>query len=125
MIIPAIEKTAPDFLRGYCAEFKGVYFHGVGSTETHIHLLAQIEPNICPSDFVGKIKGASSHELNKLLGKNTIPWQRGYGVVSFAKLNLPGVQSYVRNQKAHHAAGRVKKPLEECALDDHYEEENG
>lgn len=51
----------------------------------HCHLLATIPPKISISDFVGKIKGYSSYEINKIRGEKCIQWQRGFGILSLSK----------------------------------------
>ena len=89
-----------------------LHFKRLGGIETHIHLLLQMEPFVLLSDFVGKIKGSSSHEMNEQFGAGTLQWQRGYGVVSFAKKNLPSMIRYVDSQKQHHKKGTIIDALE-------------
>jgi hypothetical protein len=36
----------------------------------------------------------------------------GYGVVSFGTKDLPWIVKYVRNQKEHHATGKIYERLE-------------
>jgi REP element-mobilizing transposase RayT len=112
LIVPAVEPVLHKFLKHYCMETPGVFHHGSGGTADHVHMLIRIEPNVLISDFVGKLKGASSFEINKAFGKSSLNWQRGYGVVSFAKRNLPGLAEYVAHQKEHHAGGTVRPTLE-------------
>jgi putative transposase len=112
LITPRIEPVLHEFLRGYCQDTQGVFYHGSGGTRDHVHMLIRIEPQVLISDLVGKLKGASSFEMNKVFGKSSLAWQRGYGVVSFAKRNLPGLQKYVACQKEHHGAGTVRPTLE-------------
>src|SRR5262249_19101058 len=95
-----------------CRGTKGVYFHGIGGTETHIHLAVNIEPFVCISDLVGDLKGACSFEINQQQRRKALEWQRGYGVVSFGKRKLGWVLQYNANQKEHHARGRVQDRLE-------------
>ena len=71
-----------------------------------------MEPFVFLSGFIGKIKGASSYEINRRFGSGTIQWQRGYGIVSFAKKHLSTVLSYVEKQKEHHKQGTTNKSLE-------------
>jgi hypothetical protein len=47
-----------------------------------------------------------------------LEWQRGFGVVSFGKKQLPWVLQYIARQKEHHAAGRLQPRLERVAFDD-------
>lgn len=101
-----------EFIQENCRQLDGVYFQAIGGTETHLHLVVEMEPSLSPSDLIGKIKGASSFEINRTLGDGTLKWQRGFGVVSFAKRNLPSVVRYVNNQKLHHSHGALNEVLE-------------
>jgi putative transposase len=107
-----IEQFVHEILEQHCRKTRGVHFKGVGGTENHIHLVFQAEPFVVISEFIGKIKGASSHEANKQFGRATLQWQRGYGVVSFSKRYLKSVQDYVNNQKEHHKKGSLNKVLQ-------------
>jgi REP element-mobilizing transposase RayT len=85
----------------------------VGGTDDHIHLIVAIPPNLLISDLVGRIKGATSHSINQQMRpRPRFAWQKGYGVASFAKRNLPSLRQYVRDQKERHAAGAVRAALE-------------
>ncbi len=112
-ITPHIESDLYKFIEKYCVKSKGVLFHAVGGIEDHIHLVIQIEPTLLLSEWIGKVKGASAHEMNVRFGKGTLEWQRGYGAVSFAKRDLPSVLKYVKNQKLHHRKGTVNAVLED------------
>jgi putative transposase len=95
-------------------ETEKVFVHEVGGTETHIHVVVTIPPTIQVSEFVGQLKGASSHEVNHQLGlrDKTLQWQTGYGVVSFGTGDLDWVKAYVRDQRRRHADGKVCDRLE-------------
>lgn len=107
-----IESIVHRYLRGRCTETPGVYVHALGGIETHVHLAISIPPTLLISEFVGKLKGASSHDANQRSGHKVLEWQSGYGVVSFGSKDLPWVVDYVRNQKDRHARGRVEDRLE-------------
>jgi putative transposase len=77
-----------------------------------------MEPHVTISDFVGELKGYSSHEVNKQERMKRLEWQRGFGVVSFGKKNLRWVQDYIARQKEHHATGQLHERLEQVSLDD-------
>ena len=77
-----------------------------------------IEPQVCISELVKELKGGSSFDTNQKLGEKTLEWQRGYGVVSFGKNNLPWVLEYIANQKEHHAKGKAVLRLERCDEDE-------
>ena len=121
-----IEKLTHRFLIERCAKTKGVTLHGLGGTDTHIHLAVDIEPAVTISDLVKNLKGGSSHDLNTELRRKELQWQRGYGVVSFGRKNLPWVLEYIANQRQHHAAGTAQVRLENAGdCDDGYEEDEG
>jgi REP-associated tyrosine transposase len=112
MIRPDVEPRLHRFIEEYCREIRGVHFEAVGGTETHVHLAFQMEPAVSLAGFIGQVKGASSHEMNKAFGRDTVKWQRGYGIVSFSKKYLPGIVRYVHDQKKHHGAGTANDALE-------------
>jgi len=112
LIGPRLHDSLYEHLEQYCAKAKGIKFFGAGGTDDHVHLLVQMEPHICLAEWVGQIKGSSSHELNHEAGLMVLEWQRGYGAVSFARRDLPAVQKYVANQVRHHQKGTYNKTLE-------------
>jgi REP-associated tyrosine transposase len=102
------------YMRQRIINTPGVFVHEIGGTETHIHLALTIQPTLQISDFVGQLKGASSHEINQTLSQRDkiLQWQSGYGVVSFGTGDLDWVIDYVRHQKQHHAQGKIFDRLE-------------
>jgi putative transposase len=113
-----VEQMVHQFLRRRCARTKGVFIHGIGGTQTHVHLAVSLEPFVNISDFVGDLKGASSREINKRKGFKALYWQRGFGLVSFGRKNLAFVQRYIANQKKHHARGATHARLEHSGRGD-------
>ncbi len=113
-----IETETHDFIANRCRQAKGVYLHGVNGTATHVHLAINIEPFVTISDLVKDLKGGSSHDLNSAHKQKLLHWQRGYGVVSFGKSNLPWVLDYIARQKEHHSQGRIFDRLERIDADE-------
>ncbi len=107
-----VEPIAHRMITERCRKSKGVYLHGINGTADHVHLAINIEPFVTISDLVKDLKGGSSHDINEQLGRKVLYWQRGYGVVSFGKKNLPWVVEYIALQKEHHAPGRITERLE-------------
>ena len=100
-----IEIQTHRFLRGKAFHAPGVYFHEIGGTDDHVHLVVSIPPTLLPSEWVGKLKGASSFHINhEIANRKILAWQTGYGVVSFGTRRLPWVIDYVRRQREHHAS---------------------
>ena len=118
LLIPSLEPAVHKLLTERCHQTKGVYFHAINGTPTHVHLAINIEPQVTSSELVGELKGFSSHEINAQKGMKRLEWQRGFGVVSFGKKQLAWVQDYVARQKEHHASGKIQARLEKVAFDD-------
>jgi len=114
--------TVHRFISDRCKQTKGVYFHGIGGTETHIHLAVNIEPHVTISELVKGVKGGSSHDTNQHESSQILQWQRGYGVVSFGRKNLPFVLRYIASQKDHDAHGKTEDRLERCDEDEEDDE---
>lgn len=115
MLNPRIEPQAFEAIRQKMrSSFKEVILFEIGGTPTHLHVAVNIPPTILISDFIGQVKGASSHEVNQQRGDDCKPleWQTGYGVVSFGKKDLTWVCDYIKNQKEHHAVGKAHRRLE-------------
>src|SRR5262245_34496031 len=112
LLMPQVEAIVHHYLRGRCINTAGVYIHEIGGIETHVHLAVSVAPTILISDFIGQLKGSSSHEANQKLGHKVLDWQTGYGVVSFGTKHLAWVMEYIRNQRDRHARGDVDERLE-------------
>ena len=112
LLVPKVEAIVHHYLRGKCINTSGVFIHELGGIETHVHLCVSMVPTILISDFVGQLKGASSHEANQKVGYKALEWQTGYGVVSFGTADLDWVKDYVRNQRERHARGKIEDRLE-------------
>lgn len=118
LLTARVEPLAHRALKHKIVNWPGAYVHEVGGTETHVHLAVTIAPTITISEFIGQLKGASSHEVNQAIGSKVLEWQTGYGVVSFGTRDLEWVRAYVRNQKEHHARGDVHERLERITGDE-------
>ena len=80
-----------------------------------------LPPKYAVAEFIGKLKGASSHWVTHVLKHpGAFDWQRGYGVLSFGDNNLPTVIAYARNQKKHHKDQTTRAVMEKWS-----EEEDG
>ena len=112
-----VEPLVQRYLKQKIVNTPGAFVHEIGGTETHVHLAVTVPPTLLISEFVGQLKGASSHEVNKQLGlrDKTLKWQAGYGVVSFGTGQLDWVKAYIVGQREHHARGTVQDRLERIA----------
>ena len=114
-----IEMNLRRFLRGRAMETAGVYWHECGGTDDHVHVVVAVPPTLLVSDWIGELKGSSSHYINnEIANRKVLHWQTGYGVVSFGSGDLAWVLDYVRNQREHHASGKVHDRLERVERDE-------
>ena len=120
LLTSEIESLAHRFLKKRIVDTPGAFVHGIGGTETHVHVAVSVSPTLLISEFVGQLKGGSSHDVNQAAGRNAkvLEWQNGYGVVSFGSRDMPWVVEYVRNQREHHACGTVHERLERVAQEE-------
>jgi len=76
LIKPAIKPKLYKFLKRKIIETPEVYFHAIGSIEDHIHLAVSVPPSLLVSEWVGKLKGGSSYEINKTSNHKLLQWQK-------------------------------------------------
>lgn len=118
LITVELELELFKYLRCKGLELGGIV-HAVGGIEDHGHVVVSIPPRMAVGDYVGKLKGASSHWVTHLSGyKEPFAWQEGYGILSFSKRSLPQVVQYVLLQREHHRSGQLIADME------HIEAEN-
>ena len=79
----------------------------LGGVEDHVHLLVALPATIALAEFVGKVKGASSHlATHRALPDGTFfKWQGAYGAVSVSPRDVAEVSGYIARQQEHHANG--------------------
>lgn len=86
----------------------------INGTEDHIHIAATIPPKIAVSQWVKRIKGASSNQCNQVLtNEERFHWQSGFGVLSYGRKQLDYVIQYIHNQKQHHAQNTIQPYMEQ------------
>ena len=125
IITPEIEPRLYRYIRSYALQSKGLIFHEIGGTETHVHVAITMPPTLLISDWIGRVKGASSHYVNhELVNRKLLEWQTGYGVVSFGTKDLEWVVNYIRNQKEHHRKQTTVERLERATHDEEEKEES-
>jgi putative transposase len=112
LLIGDVEKFVHHYLRGRCINTPGVFIHEIGGIETHVHLCVTVPPTLTISEWIGQLKGASSHETNLEMKRKALEWQSGYGVVSFGTKDLNWVKEYVARQREHHQRMDVHDRLE-------------
>ena len=91
----------------------GCVVRAINGVEDHVHLLIEMPPTICISDWMHDIKGNSSNFVNQILQPDfTFKWRGSYAAFSVSRWDLPNITGYIRRQKTHHARGTFKRGLE-------------
>jgi REP element-mobilizing transposase RayT len=112
LITPEIESVLYDFIRSKAIGLGGIVY-ALNGTEDHIHLLVHIPTTIPIAQFIGKIKGATSANLNKSgAGDGHFYWQTEYSVFTISEKQLTVYMKYVENQKRHHETGTTNSQFE-------------
>jgi len=76
----------------------------------HVHLLVGLSPEVVLSDFIKKVKAASSRLFNdKRWVARKFNWQRGYGAFSCSAQTYRQSSAASRSQEAYHATYSFKE----------------
>ena len=119
VLMETIENRLHQYIKHRVLGTKGVLFHEIGGTDDHVHLVVSLPSIVLISDWIGKLKGASSYYINhEIANRKVLEWQDGYGVVSFGTKDLEWVTQYVRNQREHHKQGTTSKRMERITRND-------
>ena len=112
LIQPDIEPHLHSYLLHKAKELDVRVFAINGWTD-HVHLIVSIPPKLSVSDVVKRLKGASAHDLNHVIGvESHFQWQRGYGVLTLGERQRDRAEAYVNNQKEHHGRQTTNDWLE-------------
>ncbi len=98
-ILPCAQGKLWAYIGGICKN-EGIFVHGIGGTEDHVHCLLQLPPTQKLAKSIGTIKANSSRWLRETA--RDFAWQQGYAAFSVSASQLRTVNRYVRNQEAHH-----------------------
>lgn len=91
------------YLATVCRDLEAEAYR-VGGTADHVHLAATLPRTLTQSDLVQKLKTSSTHWLKRQDKKFAgFAWQRGYGVFSISKSQLPALVRYIADQEVHHS----------------------
>ena len=79
------------------------HLYRINGIEDHIHIMSDLHPSICLSDYVKEIKVSSSKWM-KECGKfpEFEAWQTGYGAFTYSIREKDMIINYIKKQKKHH-----------------------
>jgi REP element-mobilizing transposase RayT len=110
-IVYATKGRAPlinNELRPRLHEYIGGTIRGLGGialeingTADHVHVLAKLRPTISFSEFMSKLKSASSGWAKRQT-RGKFGWQARFGAFTVSESQADRVRRYIRNQEEHH-----------------------
>lgn len=112
VIVPAWEPIIFAAIKEKAAELRSDIL-AINAAFDHIHVAAAIPPAKAVGDWVGKVKGVSSHAVNTSFELDEpFRWQEGYGVMTFGEKRLAQVTAYIATQKERHENHDLNSYLE-------------
>ena len=106
LITSDIERELHRFLQSQAERLKCVVI-AIGGVEDHVHMLVEMPPTLCISDWMHDVKGSSSHFANHALHRDSFKWRGSYAAFSVSYYNCGKIKRYINNQKEHHAQGTL------------------
>jgi REP element-mobilizing transposase RayT len=81
LLTPEVESLAHRLLKNRIVDTPGAFVHEIGGTETHVHVAVTIPPRLLISDFIGQLKGGTSHDVNQAIAlrQEILEWQHAGG----------------------------------------------
>jgi REP element-mobilizing transposase RayT len=101
MITDAIDAAVHAYIGGIIRNMRSACLIANG-TANHLHILARLHQDLCPSKVLREIKSSSSKWIHKELGLPEFAWQRGYGAFNVSESLVERNYSYIARQKEHH-----------------------
>jgi putative transposase len=103
---PTISKTNDEELYKYIGGIinnKKCKLYQINGIEDHIHIMSDLHPTVCLSDYVKDIKVASSLWMKESgMFRVFEGWQDGYGAFTYSVNEKDILINYIKNQKEHH-----------------------
>ena len=101
-IHPDAEKALYSYIHGIIKN-KNCHLYRINGMDDHIHIMSDLNPSVCLSDYVKDIKVASSMWMkNSGLFPSFGGWQVGYGAFTYSIRERDMIINYIKNQKEHH-----------------------
>ncbi len=108
----AITKLGPYIMR--YAETLNIRVHAVGGVTDHLHILADLPPDMTADRFSKELQNPTARYLRDVQSVNDFGWNvDSVAIVSISLPERETVALYLTDQEAHHANGVLDPLLEE------------
>jgi REP element-mobilizing transposase RayT len=102
VITNTVAKELPRYLTRILTPEQG-HIIKVGGTKNHVHVLAELAPEVCVATAMRLLKSNSSKWLNAgELMDGPFRWQRGYAAFTVSASARDRLKSYITRQAEHH-----------------------
>jgi len=112
-IVEEHEKELYAYIMGIVSHLNGKLYR-IGGMPDHIHMLVSVPPAIALSEFMRRIKRASSEWLKE---NPHFPqfsgWGQSYAAFTYSHADIPIVKNYIIDQKNHHRGVTLDSELRE------------
>ncbi len=90
------------YIWGIVKNRKGILYR-INGTENHIHILSDLHPTVCLSDFIKEIKTASNRWMKESGNFSSFEhWAEGSCALTYGIRDKDMIVNYIKNQKEHH-----------------------
>ncbi|HEY3245389.1 MAG TPA: IS200/IS605 family transposase [Phycisphaerae bacterium] len=80
VLVDHVENRVDHYLEHRALQTPGVFVHAVDGVADHVHMVITVPPTLLISDWIGQLKGSSSHHVNHgISNRKVLDWQVGYG----------------------------------------------
>ena len=100
LITNTLRPRLHEYLGGTVRGLDGIALE-VNGTNDHVHVLAKLRPTISVSEFLSKLKSASSGWAKRQTN-GRFAWQARFGAFTVSESQVHRVRLYIRNQEEHH-----------------------
>src|SRR5215210_6720713 len=100
LITNTLRPRLHEYLGGTVRGLDGIALE-VNGTNDHVHVLAKLRPTISVSEFLSKLKSASSGWAKRQTN-GRFAWQARFGAFTVSESQVHRVRLYIRNQQEHH-----------------------
>lgn len=114
LITSTLRPRLHEYLGGTVRGLSGVALE-INGTADHVHVLARMRPTISVSEFLSKLKSASS-SWAKRQTRGRFAWQARFGAFTVSESQVERVRKYIRDQEAHHRTLSFEEELKALLL---------
>ena len=109
LITSTLRPRLHEYLGGTVRGLDGVALE-INGTADHVHVLARMRPTISVSEFLSKLKSASSGWAKRQT-RGRFAWQARFGAFTVSESQVEHVRRYIRDQEVHHRTRSFEEEL--------------